>query len=133
MAGMVIVAHKGIPCTPPLVDGVAFQSLGEDDLWVAECTEEQAADFTRNPAYKRYGGAVALGGRSQAELDAEAAAKAADEAAAKEAAEKAETEAKAAADAAAAKEAEAAAAADRERQAAEAEAAAAAAAKRGGK
>lgn len=55
----VVLAHKGAPCTPPVVNGIVFAPLGEDDIWVGDCSEEQAASLTRNPAFSRYGGALA--------------------------------------------------------------------------
>jgi len=117
MADMVIVAHKGKPCTPPVIDGLVFIPLGEDDIWVSEGSEEQVADLTRNPAYSRYGGglpfpvstdpeaAAAEAAAAQAAADeAAAAAKVAEQAAADEAAaaDKAKADAEAAEAAAAA-------------------------------
>lgn len=66
MADLVIVAHKGIPCTPPIVDGVEFFPLGEDDIYVAECSEETAAHITRIPAFVRYGGGLPFPGSTAA-------------------------------------------------------------------
>lgn len=56
MSAPVVIAHRGMPCDPPIIDGVEFRPLGEDDVWVAECSEELAADLTRIPAFTRYGG-----------------------------------------------------------------------------
>lgn len=54
---MVIIAHRGSPCDPPLVDGVMFASHPEDaGLFLGEATEEQAANLTRIPAFTRFGG-----------------------------------------------------------------------------
>lgn len=52
---IVLIAHQGMPCDPPTVDGVTFVAA-EEGLWIARVTEEQAAEFTRNPRYTRFGG-----------------------------------------------------------------------------
>ncbi len=88
----VILAHKGAPCMPPVVNGVNFSPLGEDDIWVGECSEEQAGALTRNPAFTRYGGALAPASTQSLDPEVLAAQQAAEaaEAAAREA-EAAET------------------------------------------
>lgn len=67
MAEKIIVAHKGIPCTPPVVDGVEFLPLGEDDIYVGECSEEVAAHITRIPEFVRYGGGLPFPADSRGE------------------------------------------------------------------
>lgn len=107
----IIVAHLGAPCTPPIVDGIEFVPLDEDGLFVAEVSEEQAADLCRIPAFTRYGGSKQfpvppVGDADQQALIAQAAAAAAAAQAADAAAQAAADEAaladKEAADAAAA-------------------------------
>lgn len=54
---LVLIAHRGLPCDPPVVEGIPFRAHPEDsDLYLAEVTEEQALDLTRIPAFTRYGG-----------------------------------------------------------------------------
>lgn len=83
----VIVAHLGAPCTPPVVDGIEFVPLEEDGLFVAEVSEEQAADLCRIPAFTRYGGSKQFPVPSAGDVDQQAlaaqaaAAQSADEAA----------------------------------------------------
>lgn len=59
MSEVAIIAHHGKPCDPPIVDGIEFVA-GPDGLWLARCPEEVALDWTRNPAYRRFGGAPAV-------------------------------------------------------------------------
>lgn len=56
------IAHKGLPCDPPIVEGVTFAPLGEDDLYVGEATQDQADRLLRIDAFKPYGGKKAPGG-----------------------------------------------------------------------
>lgn len=58
MADLVVISHLGLPCDPPIVDGITFAPHPDDaNLYIAEVTEEQALDLTRIPAFTRYGGA----------------------------------------------------------------------------
>lgn len=107
----VILAHKGAPCMPPIVNGITFSPLGEDDIWVGEASEEQAVALTRNPAFNRYGGALAPAKIPSPDPDVLAAQQAAD--AAEAAAREAEAAEALAASEVAAKEAEALAAESR--------------------
>lgn len=55
-----VVAHPGAPCTPPVVnDGIVFcQHPLAPGIYVAECTEAQAEDLTRIPAFTVFGGTL---------------------------------------------------------------------------
>ena len=55
----VIIAHEGMPCDPPIVEGYEFKPHPEDaNIYLAEVPEEVAERWIRVTGFKAFGGKV---------------------------------------------------------------------------
>ena len=78
---MTTLFHKGVPCTPPIVNGVPFKDRG-DGVFLGDVPDGREDEFLRIPAYSIEDPAPPkLSKKAQAAADAAAAALAADAAA----------------------------------------------------